>query len=221
MWRSQRAILYSQLTLAHRWQQNQLTTSIHRNLLTSPHFRKKCNFQLVKLPSAGLTLCGFEMCCEMPSPHQPPWFWAWAASGYPSPGCRASTSAAGLPSSSKPLICVLIWIFSSYWLALLLTSDYFLTKLKSAKFAMTGMNLVTAGAVGKCVSADKTPHTPHLAQHNPYTAPDTAPEKNVGEKGQALRAGPSVHMNSGNHFHGSSAKQAIPYLLFLYRCLCY
>lgn len=125
-----------------------------------------------------------------------------------------------LPPASRSSVFSFEFSQATVWHCYL-TSDYFLTKLKSAKFAMTGMNLVTAGAVGKCVSADKTPHTPHLAQHNPYTAPDTAPEKNVGEKGQALRAGPSVHMNSGNHFHGSSAKQAIPYLLFLYRCLCY
>lgn len=127
-----------------------------------------------------------------------PVFWCGARCSFPTnqPGCSWSFfpmmqilhSAANLPSPSE-LICALTRISPNYCLALLLTSDYFLTKLKSAKFAMTGMHLMLAGAGGKCVFADKTPHSSHLTQQHPYSEPGPGPGKNRGGKGQALGAG--------------------------------
>lgn len=144
----------------------------------------------------------------------PSWFWAWlhlivlCHDADPPQCCKSSfLQRAAHPCSH------LNFLFSEFWLALLLTSDCFLTKLKSAEFAMAGVNPINAGAVGSVL----------LQIRHPTFSSDSAPallwawQKNVGETGQALRSG---HKNWGNHFNGSWAEQAVPYLLFLQRCSC-
>lgn len=105
-----------------------------------------------------------------------------ASSGSSLPEGRSSTSTENLPYLSELLICVLIWSFSNYWLAVLLTSNYFFAKLESAKFAMTGMNLIIPRAVGKCVFADKAPHTTHLTRYDPHMMNLAPYQRRIWEK---------------------------------------
>lgn len=169
--------------MAHRWQQNQLTTSIHRNLLTSTHFRKKYDSHLVKLQNACLTPCSSVMCCRtFLSLLVSLALWHCTSSGHLFQKAEAPPVLKHCPDTNELLICILTRSFSNYWLAVLLTSNYFLTKLQSAKFSVTRVNLIMLWTVGKCVFADKAPHTAHLSQYGPLTVNLALYQRRMWEK---------------------------------------
>lgn len=169
--------------MAHRWQQNQLTTSIHRNLLTSTHFRKKYDSYLVKLQNACLTPCSSVMCCRtFLSLLVSLALWRCTSSGHLFQKAEAPPVLKHCPDTNELLICILTRSFSNYWLAVLLTSNYFLTKLQSAKFSVTRVNLIMLWTVGKCVFADKAPHTAHLSQYGPLTVNLASYQRRMWEK---------------------------------------
>lgn len=132
----------------------------------------------------------------------------WVSSGYSFPEGRSSTTTENLPYLSELLICVLICGFSNYWLAMLLTSNYFFHKTRVSKICndwYESHNTMSSGKV--CFCRQDTPHNSFNSVWSPHCEPGTIPEKDMGERGQAIIAGRSVHINLGNHLMGAQVNK--------------